>query len=171
MAAEIERKFLLATSDWRGEVSESRRMRQGYLTDYRQPGRASVRIRWSEGEGELNIKSLDLGMVRQEYAYPVPGEDAEAMLDELCIGPRVEKRRHYVVRDGLTWEIDEFFGDNEGLVVAEVELHHADQEIAHPPWLGREVTPFERYYNVALARRPYRDWTAAERAGDDPGPD
>ena len=171
MATEIERKFLVKSSAWREEVDHCRWMRQGYLTDFRQAERASVRIRWSDGQGELNIKSLELGVSRQEYAYSVPGEEAQEMLDTLCTGPLIEKRRHYIFRDGLTWEIDEFFGDNEGLVVAEVELQRADQKIPMPSWLGPEATHRERYYNVALARRPFREWNEQERAGRDLGVD
>ena len=83
----------------------------------------------------------------------------------LCVGGLVEKRRHYIRHAGHLWEVDEFLGDNAGLVVAEIELDSADEAFEHPDWLGAEVTDALRYYNLALAERPYSLWTPAERAG------
>jgi adenylate cyclase len=169
MPIEIERKFLLASAAWRREVSRSLAMRQGYLGG--EGGRASVRVRLEGDEARLNIKAAVLGNARAEYEYAVPVDEAREILDTLCVGC-VEKTRHYVFvpaggpgeRYGLTWEIDEFCGDNAGLVVAELELEHPDQTFVIPGWLGREVTDERRYYNHALALRPYRDWTEDERA-------
>lgn len=158
MALEIERKFLLADDSWRAEVCRHRVMRQGYLA--RTEGRASVRVRLDGQEARLNIKAAVVGCVRAEYDYLVPPEDAREILDTLCVG-HVDKTRHYVERQGLTWEIDEFHGDNAGLIVAEIELDHADQVFTRPHWLGPEVTDQQRYYNHSLALNPYRNWHAS----------
>ena len=160
MAIEIERKYLLSGEGWRTEVARSVPMRHGYLTDA--GGRASVRVRLEGAVGKLNVKAAVVGMARAEFEYDIPPEDAEEMLGTLCAG-LILKTRHYVERDGLTWEIDVFEGRNAGLVVAEVELLSVDQSFEHPDWLGREVTAERRYYNQALAERPYAEWSAAER--------
>lgn len=161
MPLEIERKFLLANDRWRGEVHGSRVMRQGYLggTD----GRASIRVRVQADVAHLNVKAAVIGAARAEYEYAIPMSDALEMLDRLCIGC-IDKTRHEVLRDGLTWEIDEFHGDNAGLVVAEVELEDAAQIFARPDWLGREVTDEQRYYNHSLSLAPFQSWTEAARA-------
>lgn len=155
MPLEIERKFLLADERWRPDVARSCRMRQGYLGGTE--GRASMRVRIQQAAAHLNIKAAVIGAARAEYEYAIPLSDAEEILDRLCVG-RIDKTRHYVERDGLTWEIDEFHGDNEGLVVAEIELGHEQQEFARPAWLGREVTQLQRYYNHSLALKPYKTW-------------
>src|SRR5690606_41633412 len=98
----------------------------------------------------------------QEFDYPIPVEDARQLL-ALCVGGLVEKPRHYVRHGGHLWEIDEFLGDNAGLVVAEIELADPDEAFDRPDWLGAEVTDQPRYYNLALAQRPYARWSAAER--------
>lgn len=166
MAREIERKFLTRGDGWREQWLRRRHFRQGYLTDH-EHGRASVRVRVLGEEGELNIKSLELGVSREEYQYPIPVDDAREMLDNLCHGPQVEKVRHWVEAGGHVWEIDEFLGDNQGLVVAEVELTSESERIERPDWLGPEVTHLPRYFNVALVKRPYREWTADEQAARD----
>ncbi|MDQ2068276.1 CYTH domain-containing protein [Natronospira bacteriovora] len=168
MAREIERKFLVRNDDWRAVVQDRQHFRQGYLTDHRH-GKASVRLRLRGEQAELNIKSLELGVSRQEYEYPIPATEAREMLDHLCPGPQVEKFRHWVHDSGHIWEVDEFLGDNSGLVVAEVELEREDQTVNRPHWLGPEVTHLERYYNVALITHPYRQWTVAEREAVDAG--
>lgn len=160
MALEIERKFLVVDDAWRSEVVRSLEMRQGYLT--REAGRASVRVRMEGEEARLNIKAAVVGSARAEYDYAIPPADGREILDTLCVG-RLEKLRHYVERDGVTWEIDEFLGDNAGLIVAEVELESTDQVFVRPPWLGRELTDDRRYYNHHLALHPYRTWSDAQR--------
>jgi adenylate cyclase len=157
MPVEIERKFLLASDQWRSEVVRRSSMRQGYLGA--PGGKASIRVRLEERRARLNIKSSVVGDTRDEYEYEIPLAEATEMYDNLCVG-RIEKVRHYIERDGLTWEIDEFGGDNQGLVVAEVELSHQDQNVPFPPWLGREITTDARYYNHSLALKPYRAWHA-----------
>lgn len=170
MGTEIERKFLLTGDAWRAQVSRSRRMVQGYLVAASivtsGASKSSVRVRISGEEAWLNIKSSTLGVERQEYEYAVPLVDGEAMLARLCDGV-VEKIRHYVANGDHEFEIDEFFGANDGLVVAEIELSAADEAFEKPAWLGREVSHLARYYNLNLIDRPYSDWTAAEREGND----
>jgi adenylate cyclase len=159
MAREIERKFLLKNDTWRAAVRRSQPMSQGYLAS---TPRSSVRVRIAGAEAWLNIKSGGLVASRLEFEYPVPVEDARELL-ALAEGPLVEKTRHFVEHGGMTFEIDEFHGENSGLVVAELELDREDQPFARPPWLGREVTELRRYYNVCLVEHPYRAWTDAER--------
>lgn len=170
MAVEIERKFLLASEAWRPAVGRSERIAQGYLVGARalQEGhaRASVRVRRTGERAWLNIKSATLGIERAEFEYPMPLEDAEAMLASLCHGV-LEKTRHYVEIDGTVFEIDEFLGDNAGLVVAEVELPAAEAAFPRPAWLGREVSALARYYNVNLIAHPFARWSDAERAAAD----
>ena len=141
-------------------------MAQGYINDMgaldRGDQKASVRVRVEGDAAALNLKSRTLGRSRQEFDYPIPVEDARALL-ALCVGGLVDKRRHLVRHEGLLWEVDEFLGDNAGLVVAEVELDDPDQPVPLPPWVGAEVTEQARYYNVALASRPYALWTPEER--------
>lgn len=153
MGIEIERKFLLADATWRDAASTGTRYVQGYLGG----DRCSVRVRREGDVARLNIKSIALGTTRQEFEYAIPLDDAEALLASFC-DQRVEKIRYHVDFAGKRWEIDEFLGDNAGLVVAEIELGHEDEEFARPAWLGEEVTDDKRYYNVNLTNHPYRDW-------------
>ncbi|PJK10042.1 CYTH domain protein [Lysobacteraceae bacterium NML120232] len=170
MAIEIERKFLLASDDWRAEVYRSIDMAQGYLNDSQSLAsgaqNSSIRIRLEGEAARLNIKSRQLGASRQEFDYPLPPEDAEALL-ALCVGPVLKKRRHFVRHQGHEWEIDEFFADNAGLVVAEVELASLDETFAMPAWAGAEVTHLLRYYNLNLTTRPFSVWSEAERRATD----
>ena len=134
-------------------------MSQGYLAS---GARLSVRVRVAGHEAWLNIKAGGLVASRQEYEYPVPLDEAHELL-VLAEGPLIEKTRHFVEHGGMTWEIDEFHGENEGLVVAELELDSEDEPFARPPWLGPEVTQLRRYYNVCLVTHPYSAWNDAER--------
>jgi adenylate cyclase len=155
VAIEIERKFRLLNDRWRTEVSESTLLRQGYLAN---TARASVRVRIAGAQGWLSVKAMTARIARAEFEYPIPVGAAEQMLGELCEGPLIEKWRHRVLHDGSEWEIDEFLGENAGLVVAELELESEDQRFTRPAWLGPEVTSEERYYNFRLAQHPYRLW-------------
>ena len=170
MPIEIERKFLVANDAWRAAAHEVIPMAQGYLNDLATVDsgamRASVRVRIAGEAAFLNLKSRELGRTRQEFDYPVPVADARALL-ALCVGGAIDKRRHLVRHAGHLWEIDEFLGDNAGLVVAEIELASADEAFERPPWLGREATDAARYYNLALASRPYSQWSDDERAATD----
>jgi adenylate cyclase len=161
MAVEIERKFLLADDRWRAAIEHSERLAQGYLGG----SRASVRVRIGGGRAWLNIKARVRGAARLEFEYPIPLADGEQLLAELCEPGRIDKVRHHVRHAGALWEIDEFGGANAGLVVAEIELDAVDSAFERPAWLGREVTDQARYYNVALAERPYAQWSDSERAG------
>lgn len=151
---EIERKFLVTGNGWRKGGRPSR-LRQGYLNA---AVNCSVRVRLEDGVGTITVKGRARGLVRPEFEYRIPARDAAAMLDSLCLRPLIEKSRTRVRHAGLTWEVDEFFGDNRGLVVAEIELESATQKVALPPWVGREVTREPKYLNTNLARRPYRTW-------------
>jgi adenylate cyclase len=168
MGIEIERKFLVTGDGWRAAAREVVPMAQGYLNDMAAMDsgamKASVRVRIAGDEAFLNLKSRELGHTRQEFDYPIPVEDARGLL-ALCVGGLVDKRRHYVEFEGHLWEVDEFLGDNAGLVVAEIELASADAPFAKPEWVGAEVTDAARSYNIALATRPYSRWSEAEKAG------
>jgi adenylate cyclase len=170
MGVEIERKFLPASDGWRAHAQRSRRMVQGYLIDAglinSDSGvRCSLRVRVAGEEAWLNIKSSDLGISRIEYDYPIPVADAERMIQDFCNGV-VEKTRHYVPVDDFTFEVDEFHGDNDGLIVAELELDSVDRVFPRPGWLGKEVSGALRYYNLNLLHHPYSRWNASERHGD-----
>ncbi len=155
MALEIERKFLLNNDAWKRHVSHSVKIRQGYLNRARE---CSVRVRSAEGRGWLNIKSATIGAQRHEYEYEIPFTDAEEMLDSLCLRPLIEKVRHYAKYGNHMWEIDVFAGDNEGLVVAEIELSDPSERFDLPDWIGSEVTEDPRYYNTCLAQHPFKQW-------------
>jgi len=166
MGIEIERKFLVASDAWRAAAHAVVPMAQGYLNDAASIAsgaqNASVRVRIEGDVAFLNIKSREAGTTRQEFELPLPVDDAQALL-RLCVGGLVEKRRHLVRHGAHLWEVDEFLGDNAGLVVAEIELDDADEVFARPDWLGAEVTAHPRYFNLALAARPFSRWDAAER--------
>lgn len=170
MGIEIERKFLVSGDAWRHEAHEVVPMAQGYLNDLAMveggAQKASVRVRIEGADAYLNLKSREPGHTRHEFNYAVPVDEARDLL-ALCIGGLIDKRRHYVRHEGHLWEVDEFLGDNAGLVVAEIELQHADEAFAMPAWADRQVTDSLRYYNLALASRPYSQWTDAERAATD----
>ena len=169
MPIEIERKFLVTGDGWRAAAGRVVPMAQGYLNDLAAMDtgamKASVRVRIAGDGAWLNLKSRELGHTRQEFDYPIPVEDARALL-ALSVGGLVDKRRHYVEHEGHLWEVDEFLGENAGLVVAEIELESAEAAFARPDWVGAEVTDCARYYNLALATRPYSQWSDAERSGD-----
>ena len=155
MGREIERKFLVTGDGWKKSVARSVNYRQGYLASQEQ---CSIRVRVSDRQAHLNIKSATLGVERLEYEYEIPLADAHEMLDQLTTGPLIEKTRHYVDVAGHTWEVDVFSGDNEGLIVAEIELESADEPFDRPDWAGDEVSDDPRYYNVCLVTNPYKNW-------------
>jgi len=155
MGTEIERKFLVSSDDWRRAADSGTAFRQGYLIGAK---KASVRVRIEGEQANLNIKSATLGVRRMEYEYPIPLAEAQEMLDTLCEQPQIEKVRYRVPCEGHTWEIDVFAGENEGLVVAEIELQAEDEVFSRPAWLGEEVSGDTRYYNVCLVTHPYREW-------------
>ncbi len=155
MALEVEHKFLLANDDWRAEIDHSVHYKQGYLSS---SPMSSVRVRISDSHAWLNIKSATIGTHRQEFEYEIPLVDANAILDALCHKPLIEKMRHFVPRGEHIWEIDEFMGDNAGLIVAEIELSQIGDYFAKPSWIGMEVTDDLRYYNNNLSKYPFIDW-------------
>jgi CYTH domain-containing protein len=154
MGREIERKYLLKGTAWK-EGATGTFYRQGYLSTVKE---RTVRVRTIDEEGFLTIKGITEGISRLEFEYPIPVADASKMLDELCPRPLIEKARYKIEYGGLVWEVDEFFGDNEGLVVAEVELSDEDQEISLPEWIGEEVSGDPRYFNSNLTVHPYSEW-------------
>jgi len=161
MGLEIERKFLVRDDGWRAGAHPGTRIRQGYLSD---GDRVSVRVRVAGEAAWLNVKHALSITVRKEYEYPLPLADARELLDEACAGRVVDKTRYRVPYGDHVFEVDVYHGDNEGLVVAEVELAREDEAFARPAWLGADVSQDPRYLNHRLARRPYRSW-AAQAAG------
>lgn len=156
MAVEIEKKYLVINDNWRKFVTKSDTYIQGYFSTDES---CSIRIRISEKKATLNIKSATLGVTRTEYDYPVPLDDAKDMLNSLCIKPLIEKTRYQVPYENHIWEIDVFAGENEGLIVAEVELESANESITLPDWIGEDVSDEIRYYNVCLVNHPYKNWS------------
>lgn len=152
MATEIERKFLVLGTHWRS--GSGVRFTQGYLNRDKE---RTVRVRIADDKAFLTIKGLTQGASRAEFEYEIPIADAEQLM-KLSDGPIIQKNRHVVVHDGSRWEVDEFLGDNAGLVLAEIELSSEDQDFSRPSWLGAEVTHDRRYYNSNLASHPYRLW-------------
>ena len=160
MAIEIERKYLLKNNGWRELVTTSTYFKQGYLnaTDKNENSKSSIRIRIEGDKANINIKSMTLSITRQEYEYAIPSEDAQKMLNELCMQPLIEKTRHIVYQDDHKWEIDVFEGYNRGLIVAEIELANESEPFNIPSWIGEEVSEQEKYYNVCLVKNPYSSW-------------
>ena len=154
MATEIERKYRVKNTDWKA-LAKGTVYRQGYLSTVKE---RTVRVRTIDDNGYLTIKGITVGATRAEYEYEIPAKDANYMLDELCEKPIIEKKRYVVDYEDLTWEIDEFNGENRGLIVAEVELTTEDQKIALPDWIGEEVTGDPRYFNSNLIKHPYSKW-------------
>lgn len=155
MAREIERKFLIA-GDFRQEVTKAVRISQGYLNS--DPER-TVRVRIKGDKGYITVKgrsSAD-GVSRFEWEKEIPAGEASELL-RLCEPGIIDKTRNMVPADGHTFEVDEFHGDNEGLVLAEIELGSEDEEFERPDWLGKEVTGDGRYYNASLSKNPYKNW-------------
>ncbi len=151
MGIEIERKFLLKNEEWRLEVSSKTIIKQGYLNSDKE---RTVRIRVRNDKGFLTIKGENTNATRQEYEYEIPVPDAESLL-LLCQKPIIEKVRYLVPRGGKTWEIDDFGGDNLGLILAEIELESEEEQIEIPSWIGTEVTHDTRYFNSSLISHPY----------------
>jgi adenylate cyclase len=154
MSVEIERKFLVRDARWKS-LGQGVLLRQGYLSS--DPERI-VRVRIEGESAVLTIKGRVVGVTRGEWEYPIPLNDAKAFLDSLCERPIIEKKRYRIAHEGMIWEVDEFLGDNAGLVVAEIELESEDQVFAKPEWVGEEVTHDPRYFNSSLLRNPYSSW-------------
>ena len=155
MAQEIERKFLVK-GDFKPFVEKSTRIVQGYLSSV--PER-TVRVRIKGDKGFLTIKGIgnESGASRFEWETEITKTDAENLL-KICEPGVIDKIRHLVKAGKHTYEVDEFFGDNEGLIVAEVELSSEDEAFEKPEWLGEEVTGDPKYYNSMLMKNPYKNW-------------
>ncbi len=154
MGIEIEKKFLLANDTWK-ELATGTTYRQGYLSSSKQ---SSVRVRTINDKGFLTVKGKSIGATRMEFEYEIPSEDAQTLLDELCAQPIIHKKRYKIEYKGFVWEVDEFFGENSGLVVAEIELESENQQFIKPDWIGEEVTSDIRYFNSNLNKHPYSLW-------------
>jgi len=152
MAKEIERKFLVKEETWR--QAKRTQYRQGYLNSAKE---RIVRVRTIDDKGYLTIKGLTVGASRMEFEYEIPRQDADALLD-ICEKPLIEKNRYKIKHGGFVWEVDEFLGENQGLIVAEIELQSEDQYFSKPDWVGPEVTADPRYFNSNLIKNPYTMW-------------
>ena len=153
MGKEIERKFLVKGEVWR-ELGEGFPCRQGYLSSMKE---RTVRVRTMGSRATLTIKGVNVGATRLEFEYDIPLDDCNQLLD-LCEQPLIEKTRYKIPYGGLLWEVDEFHGVNDGLVVAECELESEDQPIDKPEWIGDEVTGDSRYFNSNLVASPFTKW-------------
>jgi len=154
MATEIEHKYLTISEEWR-ENAKGILYVQGYLSNNKD---RTVRVRIAGDQGYITIKGASQGASRSEFEYKIPANDARAMLDKMCLPGIIEKTRYRVPFGGLTWEVDEFTGENKGLIVAEVELPAADTPVKLPPWVGKDVTNDPRYFNAELSKTPYSKW-------------
>ena len=155
---EIERKFLVKKGGaYKRSAFSSSRIKQGYIP----ADGATVRIRVRDDKAYLTIKarSVNGGMTRYEFEKEITTDEAEHLL-QLCEPGIIDKRRYLIPYEGHTYEVDEFYGDNEGLVMAEVELQHSDETFARPPFLGPEVTGDHRFYNKQMRANPFKNWRA-----------
>lgn len=156
MGKEIERKYLIDLAAWKPQGAGVH-YKQGYLNSQKE---RVVRVRIEGDQAKLTIKGPSRGVTRSEFEYAIPLDDAAILLDSLCEQPLIDKHRHKEVHGGRTWEIDVFHGDNDGLVVAEIELASEDEKIELPVWIVREVSSDPRYYNSNLLKAPYRTWSS-----------
>lgn len=154
MGTEIERKYLIIDDSWKTKASEGIEIKQGYLNS---EAKRTVRIRISGEQGWLTIKGKNENLTRKEFEYDIPLTDALELLN-LCEKPIIEKTRYIFLDNGNSWEIDVFSGENEGLVIAEIELSREDQEFTIPEWVGEEVSMDVRYYNSSLISNPFVNW-------------
>jgi len=155
---ESERKFLITDDSWKA-LATGIKYRQGYLPC----GKGIVvRIRTAGDKGFLTIKGKGEGLLRKEYEYEIPLAEAEELLDEFCEKPLIEKYRYRILYRDSVWEIDEFLGENAGLIIAEVEVTNEKDKLPLPPWVGKEVTEDPRYLNINLVRNPYTKWAVTK---------
>lgn len=151
---EIERKFMVATDDWRAHADAGTPIRQGYMS----VGEPTVRVRLKGARAFLTLKATKSSGTRHEFEYEIPVADAEVMLRELTVRPPLEKTRYLVPHAGHLWEVDVFSGANKGLMIAEVELEARDEAVAIPSWAGPEVSDDPRFFNAYLTHRPFTSW-------------
>lgn len=161
MSVEIERKYLIKSDKWRKHVREAQHITQGYIksTD------ATVRIRCYKDDrtAEITVKGKRDGISRLEFEYPIPYADAREMQNKLCQTRLVEKTRHLIEYKGMLWELDEFHGDNEGLLIAEIELNDEKQSFDIPDWVAEDVSYDNKYRNSRLSLTPYKDWKKKDK--------
>ena len=155
MALEIERKFLVINDKWKDSVIREAVIKQGYLAT---TDRATVRVRVDGDEANINIKGRTDGISRREYEYPIPLDEALELLDHLVSGAAIDKVRYKVRCGEHIWDLDLFYGANQGLVMAEVELGREDEAFVMPEWAGEEVSGDTRYYNANLVKHPFSEW-------------
>lgn len=151
---EIEYKFLVTSNEWK-KKSGGVFYKQGYLSVDK---KKTVRVRTEGKKAKLTLKGEKTGPSGKEFEYEIPYKDAEYILDNLCIKPLIEKKRYKIKYDGFTWDVDEFFGENEGLVLAEIELESIDQKFKKPDWVGEDVTRDPKYKNANLVKNPFIKW-------------
>lgn len=154
MGKEIERKYVVKLDTWQPQGAGIH-FKQGYLNSQKE---RVVRVRIEGEKAKLTIKGITTGVTRSEFEYALPVEDAAILLDNLCEQPLIDKHRHKEVHGGKTWEIDVFHGENEGLVVAEVELTSETEAIEIPAFIGDEVSSDPRYFNSNLLKHPFKNW-------------
>ena len=154
MGKEIERKFIVEGNEYK-ELSKAVLYRQGYLCS---DMKRTVRVRVCGNKGYITVKGKSRGSTRPEYEYEIPADDANEMLENLCEKPIIEKFRYKYSFEGFIWEIDEFLGENQGLVIAEIELPDENTKFSKPVWIGKEVTGMPEYYNSSLVQNPYKNW-------------
>ena len=155
MGIEIERKFLVNKEKWDQVTKEKKSLyRQGYIVS---DPEKTIRVRLTDKEAFLTIKGLTVGASRAEFEYSIPVDEAQQLLDGFCDSV-VSKTRYFITHDNKLWEVDEFLGDNEGLMVAEIELDYENESFSLPDWVSREVTSEKKYSNSNLAKRPYKSW-------------
>lgn len=154
MGTEIERKFLVKNDDFK-KLAESEIYHQGFLSTNKE---RIVRVRICKDKAWLTIKGISKGALRKEFEYEIPVNDAEYILNEICKKPAILKKRYRIPWGDFIWEVDEFLNENEGLVIAEIELDTEYQIFDLPKWIGKEVTSDEKYYNAYLVNHPYKTW-------------
>ena len=154
MAIEIERKFLVKEKPF-SIAKRSLKINQGYIINEKSK---VIRVREKGDDYFLTIKGNNIGISRLEYDFPIAKEDAKELIFHFCKTTLIEKTRHYIEHKGHAWEVDEFHGKNNGLIVAEIELESEDEKFEIPDWVGEEVTQADRYYNMNLAIHPFTSW-------------
>ncbi|MBF0165221.1 MAG: CYTH domain-containing protein [Magnetococcales bacterium] len=154
MGKEIERRFLVKGDGWRG-LGEGVDFKQGFLSTVKE---RVVRVRIAGQKATLTLKGVSEGYSRLEFEYPIPREEAQSILDNLCERPWIEKTRHRIPIGDVVWEVDEFRGANQGLIMAEVELQDENQAVDLPDWIGREVSTDARFFNANLVHTPFSLW-------------
>ena len=155
MTVEIERRFLLADDSWREAAGEPLVLQQGYLSVEKE---RTIRVRIIGSQAWLTLKGYISDMTRSEFEYEIPLAHAQAMMADMC-SFKMEKYRYRVEFEGFVYEIDEYFGDNAPLIVAEIELSSEDTEFPKPAWLGKEITSDGKFTNAYLSKHPYSSWT------------